>query len=314
MTDARQPTGAPPDATPPSPASAARLALLVATVGTGLAIGLAIGRAAREAGASPLLTAAAQAGMGGLLIWLVARRQGNKGDRWVLSYCLVNGGGSIALANGLLFWMAPVLGLGLIGMAMATSPILTGLFARAWGAPKGAISLAPTIVLGLAGVLIAYIPMLRLPDDPPWLALALLPLVPAALAFGNVHRTMAWPAGVSGTHLAAQMLLSGGVILLVLQAVIDPGQLIPPSAALVWLAAMGPVFAATYLVFFVLQREGGPVMLSQIGYVIAGVSFLLGHYGFGDPLEVLHLVGLALVAAGLVRLALAGRRRATPPA
>jgi drug/metabolite transporter (DMT)-like permease len=292
---------------PPAPQSASRLAGLVAFVGTGLALGLAIGRAARLEGASPLLTAACQAGLGGLLIWLVARRRRHTGDRWVLSYCLVNGGGSIALPNGLIFWMAPQIGLGLIGMAMALSPILTALFARAWGQPPGPIRLGPTIALGLAGVALAYVPTLQVPEAAPWLALSLLPLIPAALAFGNVHRTVAWPPGVSGTHLAAQMLLSGAIVLLVVQAVLDPAALIPPAGAVPWLAAMGPVFAGTYLLFFVLQREGGPVMLSQIGYVIAGVGFLIGHTAFGDPLDPLHMVGLALVALGLLRLALARR-------
>ncbi len=71
------------------------------------------------------------------------------------------------------------------------------------------------------------------------------------------------------------------------------------AAAYLLLLAEAAVTALAMLVFFDLQRRGGPVYLSLVGYVIAAMSVLLGALLFGERPQPLDLAGMAAIALSL---------------
>jgi drug/metabolite transporter (DMT)-like permease len=57
--------------------------------------------------------------------------------------------------------------------------------------------------------------------------------------------------------------------------------------------------AAMLALFFQLQVVGGPVTLSQIGTVSAGVGVLAGTIGLGERYPPIVWVGIAIIAVGI---------------
>jgi drug/metabolite transporter (DMT)-like permease len=61
--------------------------------------------------------------------------------------------------------------------------------------------------------------------------------------------------------------------------------------------------AAMFAVYFRLQAVGGPVYLSQIGYVGAGVGLLSGTMLLGERYQLLTWMGAAVIIVGVVMTA-----------
>ena len=74
-----------------------------------------------------------------------------------------------------------------------------------------------------------------------------------------------------------------------------------PAAVLAQAAAS----AAMFFLFFRLQRVGGPVTLSQIGAVAAGVGVCCGAVFLGERYPVIVWAGVGVIAAGLTLTAIA---------
>ena len=104
-----------------------------------------------------------------------------------------------------------------------------------------------------------------------WVAIALL--IPVCLALGNIYRTVDWPKDTGpielavGSHLASAAMLLTGIL------VLDGGASLGHLAA-VPLTTVAQMASASlmFVFFFRLQAVGGPVYLSQIGYVAAAVG------------------------------------------
>jgi len=144
------------------------------------------------------------------------------------------------------------------------------------------------------------------PDAPLfWIALTLCG--PVLLAAGNLYRTLRWPPGAAAESLAPGMLAAGGAWLVL--AAPAPGIDVAVDVGSIDLAFMlglqAAIFAAQFILLFVCQAHGGPVLLSLLGAVAAVFSlpiavFLLGEapppgLALGGGLIVL---GVALVAFG----------------
>ena len=72
--------------------------------------------------------------------------------------------------------------------------------------------------------------------------------------------------------------------------------------ALAPLAALAQVLVAgmTFPLFFRLQQKGGPVLLSQIGYVAAAVGLIAATFLLGEQYSLMTWVGAAVIAFGVV--------------
>jgi drug/metabolite transporter (DMT)-like permease len=286
------------------------LPLLLVT-GSLLGATFPLGKVAGEAGIDPFawafLIAAGSAAV--LLAALLARGEALRIDGRHLRYDLIAGLISLAIPNALVFSAIPRLGAGLTSIFFTMSPILTL-------ALSSLLRLRRLTGLGIAGIATGFLGALVIvlskgpvdrPADPAWLAVALL--VPVSLAAGNIYRTIDWPPGTSGVRLAAGTNIAAALVLALVSTLLSgrlalDGLAAAPGLSLIQVAVSAAIFA----VFFRLQAAGGPVYLSQIGYVAAAVALVSGSLLLGERYGALTWSGAAIIAAGIVMTTIAQLR------
>lgn len=277
--------------------------LLLVLNGTLLAAVYAFGKLARAGGIDALSLLAWQVGAAAVLITAVAiaRRQPPQFGGTVLRYGATAGMLGVAVPNLATFSAIAFLPAGLVGIVVALSPAFTYTIAAALGLERVHAQRAAGVLLGFAGVLLIMLPTGALPDADaaPWLLVALA--APLALALGNIYRTRAWPPGLAPLAAASSMLI-------VLAATIIPLALANGGVALpsgdfetADLALLGAAAGTTafYLTAFELQKRGGPVVTSQLGYVISVASLVLGMVFFAERPSAWVWFALGAVLAGI---------------
>ena len=131
-----------------------------------------------------------------------------------------------------------------------------------------------------------------------WVVIGLL--IPVMLASGNIYRTWGWPEGAGPIELAAgSHLAAAAMLLLVMLVTGQAGSLATLADTPLLSTAQVAASAGMFAFFFRLQAVGGPVYLSQIGYVGAAVGLLSGTAFLGERYEVLTWTGALIIAAGI---------------
>lgn len=267
-----------------------RLSAFRLLLSTGILLGFntPLGKLAHDSGISPASWSFAIAGGGAaiLLGFLLLQRQSIGYDRAHLRYYFFTALLSYVVPNLVLYAAIPRLGAGMAAIYFTLSPIITLslsilLRMRRPGALGGF-----GILLGCVGALLVIFSKgeLNRSTDLTWAFAALL--IPLSLAVGNIYRTRDWPADGAPLVLAMGSNAAASVFLMIAAVILDGAlpfaQLaIAPELVLVQVIIAAMMFA----LFFRLQVAGGPVYLSQIGYVAAatalviGVLFLGEHYG-----------------------------------
>ncbi|OYD85655.1 hypothetical protein CHT98_02510 [Azospirillum brasilense] len=298
---------------PPASRGAESLALLI-LVGGLIGVIFPVTKIAQAAGVPPLPWAFSMMLGAGVILAGLARVKGHVllptgplTGRY-LRYFAVSGLLSMALPNVVLFFVMPWLGAGLSAVVYTLPPILTLLMAVAVRIETPDRGRVAGILLGLIGALMIVGPRgsLPSPDLAGWMALAFV--MPAAVAAGNVYRTVAWPPGGQPVALAAGTMLGGagwvGLALLGTGAVAElPALGRAPGLALLQIA----VTALTYVLYFRLQVVAGPVYLSQIGYVATSVGLGTGTLLFGERYSPWVWGGAAVIVLGVLLVSF-GRR------
>ncbi|MFZ5676670.1 MAG: DMT family transporter [Pseudomonadota bacterium] len=278
------------------------LALLIVT-GALLGLTLPFGKLATGAGVPPILWPfVISLGAGGVLfLALVARRRSIALTPHRLRYFLIAALISYAIPNLLLFSAIPHLGAGYAGIMYTLSPIVTLILSILLGVRR------PN-TLGIAGIVVGFIGAVMVattrgeadrPADIFWVAIGLL--MPVFLALGNVYRTYDWPKDTGPIELAAGSHLATAAMLLA--AVLGLGQAgaFATLAGVPWLVLLQAVSAAAmFAVYFRLQAVGGPVYLSQIGYVAAAIGLGAGVLFLGEHYRLLTWVGAAIIVLGVI--------------
>ncbi len=254
------------------------LALLLLT-GTLLGLGPPLGKFGLAAGVPALAwTFLISAGAGALLAaGLLARGRFPALDGERIVFAMVAATLSYAIPNGLMFAAIPHVGAGYAGIMLTLSPVFTLTMALVFGVRR------PN-ALGIAGIAVGFVGAVIVaasrgevgrPAEPLWVAAGLA--VPLFLASGNIYRTVAWPKGAGPVELAAlSHLASAGLLLAAMVVTGEVGGLSALGAVPVAAALQVAVSTAMFALFFRLQAVGGPVYLSQIGYVGAAVGLLGG--------------------------------------
>lgn len=281
-----------------------RLAAVGLLLGTGSLIGATfpLGKLAAAAGVPPVAWAwAIAAGAGVLLLGraLATSRAVPVGPRH-LRYYAVAGAVSFVAPNVLMFAAIPRLGAGLTSVMLTLSPILTLAFSLALRLRRPDRLGIVGIATGLAGALVIVLSRGEVggPADPGWVAAALL--IPVFLAAGNVYRTVDWPEGADPLALAAGSNLTAAVMLLVAGALLEGPTGIAALAGAPGLTAVQVLASGVMLaLFFRLQAVGGPVYLSQVGYVAAAVGLVSGTLLLGERYPAATWLGALVVAAGV---------------
>lgn len=278
-------------------------AVLLLLTGTLIGLNFPVGKIAGEAGVSPMtwgLLISFGATLALLPLLMVTRKLVLPSKR-VLRYTMISALISFVTPNLLLLSVIPHTGAGYTGLMFALSPMFTLLLAAVFRlripGRLGRIGIA----IGLVGATVVGLSRGANPDGPgvEWLLAALA--IPVALAAGNVYRTLDWPQGVSpnvlafwGHAFASGVFLS---LLLLTRGTLPLNELAPAAgAALVQLLVAGMTFPA----YFQLQQKGGPVLLSQIGYVAAAVGLIAATVFLGEQYSLATWLGAGVIALGIV--------------
>jgi drug/metabolite transporter (DMT)-like permease len=282
-------------------------------LGTGSLLGATfpLGKLAAQDGVPPTAWAwAIAAGASALLYaYALARSRRVPLTPHHLRYYAVTAVLSFVAPNLLIFAAIPRLGAGLTSVMLTLSPIVTLFFSLVMGLRRPEWMGVLGIATGLVGALtiVMWRGEVTHPTHPAWIAGALL--IPVFLAAGNVYRTLDWPeradplALAIGSNLAAAALLSLAV--LGAEGASGFGQLAQsPGLAAAQILASAGMFA----LFFRLQAVGGPVYLSQIGYVAAAVGLGSGTLLLGEHYPAATWVGALIVAAGIALVTYAQAR------
>lgn len=286
--------------------------LLLLAVGMMLGLNFPLGKIALGAGVSPIVWAAViatgSALILGLAVLLIDRPLTL--DRNHLRYFAVTALVSYALPNILVFALIPRVGSGYTAIFFALSPMITvalSLLARL----RSPSPLELTgVAIGIVGALLVGTARGEMGRSVDWLWVVLGLVIPLSLAAGNVYRTLDWPKEAHPLWLAVGSNVVAAVLLTAL-SVATAGA--TTSATLVAIpgivAAQVAASATMFALFFRLQAIGGPVTLSQIGTVAAGVGIIAGTIGFGERYSAIVWTGVAVIAAGIA-LTLRARLRA----
>jgi drug/metabolite transporter (DMT)-like permease len=285
--------------------ASSRTAASLAPLGCLLAVGALLGLTANVvkvavAGGWPPLAFLFWATLGaGLVLLAAAVASGNKPGRTRrdIGYNFATGLLSIALPNALIFASISHVGASFAAICLALPPLLTYGLALALRMERPDALRALGVLFGLAGAMMLGLTKARGGAiDPLWILAALVS--PIFIALGNIYRTLRWPPGATALSLAPGMLLGGAALLLpylvATNASFLPSE--PGPASLAILLGQTLIFAATYAVYFVLQRLAGPVYLSQIGSVGAICGTALAVFVLGEP------AGAALALAAIAIL------------
>ncbi|RWI94290.1 DMT family transporter [Mesorhizobium sp.] len=278
------------------------LGLLIVTGGL-LGMTLPFGKLATAAGAPAMVWAfVISFGAGGVLLTtLLLLGQRIRLTAQKLRYFFITAGISYALPNLLMFSAIPHLGAGYTGIMFTLSPVITLVFSILLGVRR------PNL-LGIIGIIVGFIGAVMValtrgeagqPAEYFWVAVGLL--IPVSLAAGNIYRTIDWPEDTGpielavGSHLASATLLLIGILTLLGWQAFAPLGGVP-----LVVAAQVASASAMFAFFFRLQAVGGPVYLSQIGYVAAAVGLFAGTIFLGEHYQLLTWLGAAIITAGVL--------------
>lgn len=219
---------------------------------------------------------------------------------------------SVAGSNLLFFSAIPHVGAGFVALIISLPPLLTYLGALALGMERFQTVRALGVAAALAGAGVLAARKFSAPDASVfWVLIALCG--PVLLAIGNLYRTLRWPEGASPNALAPGMLIAAVVLL-------GATSLLPNFSLTVSLEGFLPlglitlqafIFAGQFQLLFLLQKTGGPVLLSLLGSVgaIVGVPVAVFLQGESPPDGL--ILGASLIALGVALVTWGGMKMMT---
>jgi len=278
------------------------LGLLIVTGGL-LGLTLPFGKLATANGVPAMLWAfVISGGAGGVLLLVLAmRRQLSALTTHRLRYFAIAAAISYAIPNLLMFSAIPHLGAGYAGIMFTLSPVITLVLSILLGVRRPSLLGILGIAVGFVGAVLVALTrgQAERPADLFWVVIGLL--IPVSLAAGNIYRTYDWPKDTgpielaAGSHLAAALMLLAGLIAL------GEGGSFALLPHVPWLVVAQIASASTmFAVFFRLQAVGGPVYLSQIGYVAAAVGLASGVLFLGEHYRLLTWLGAVIIVVGVI--------------
>jgi drug/metabolite transporter (DMT)-like permease len=276
--------------------------LLVVT-GALLGLTLPFGKLAGEAGVPPAVWALLVSAGTGLVLFtaLLANGAGLRLDAHRLRYFGIVAAISYALPNLLMFSAMPHLGAGYTGIMFTLTPVITLLLSLVLGVRRPSALGVAGIAVGFAGAVLVASTRgeAGAPAALSWVLVGLV--IPVSLSAGNVYRTWDWPKEAGPIELAAGSNLAAAAMLALFVASSGNAGAIGGLSGLKLLSAAQVASAAgMFAFFFRLQAVGGPVYLSQIGYVAAAIGLLSGTLFLGERYEAATWLGALIIGAGVV--------------
>lgn len=277
----------------------AKAAGLLVLNGAVIAVNTILARQAAGAGVAPLLYAFASAAGAALALGAFrATRGGVRIPSIVARYGALAGFLSVAVPQALIYSASAYVSAGIASLAYAFPTPLTFALAALVGLERATLGRAVGIGIAFAGaVLLALSRATSLSGEGLWVGLAML--APVAIACGNIYRQRYWPKGAEPLDLAFAM-SAGGALWLLLALVPTGGLAVPSAAGAAYLGLAALVATGGNVIYFELQRTGGIVSFSQIGYVGAVLGLLGGVVLLGERYAALTWIAAGIIALGIV--------------
>lgn len=282
--------------------------VLLLVVGTFTGLNLPLSKIAVTSGVSPLAWAWLLSASAALSLGVLAWRNGPipRPRGQAARYVVLAGGVSFVVPHLLLFAVIPHVGAGYSGLMLAASPIFTlALWVLLGKKAPGRMGYLG-IGLGFFGTALVALAQGQGLNAPGvfWLVIAVA--VPAILALGNVYRTLDWPKGASMPVLAFWAYLVATVVSGIVWIAVDGLGSIRAVAEVPGVTAVQiAVSAMAGPLYFRLQRDGGPVLLSQMGNVAAAVALISGTVLLGEVYPRATWVGTGIIGLSLIAAYLA---------
>jgi drug/metabolite transporter (DMT)-like permease len=202
---------------------------------------------------------------------------------------------------------------GLASIFNATMPIWTVVIAHFWTSDeKITLNRAIGVSLGLAGVSVMIGPELlseAFVDIANTFA-GQLAILAATFSYGlaavYARRFKLW--GIAPMAVATGQLCASTIIMLPIMIIVDEPWTLTMPGSDVWAAIFGIALlssALTYYLYFKLLESNGATAVSLVTLMIPASAVFLGVFVLGEILEIKHMIGLAIIALGL--LAIDGR-------
>lgn len=238
-----------------------------------------------------------------LLVISALRRNLPPVNARTIEYYAVSALLGVAGANLIFFSAIPHVGAGFVALIITLPPLLTYVGALTLKMERFRVMRAAGVLSALAGAITLAANKLSAPDaNHLWILLALIG--PVLLAIGNIYRTLRWPKGVSGDALAPGMLIAAAITLLAVGLLPGFSLSVPTDRYLptLLIALQAVVFAGQFLLLFLLQKSGGPVLLSLLGSVGAVVGVPVAVLLQGETAPEGLLLGILLIGTGITLL------------
>jgi len=283
-------------------------------MGAGACLGVSttLAKVAGGMGLSPLAYLAWSVLGAAFVLTAAAARRGQLPpvNRRTLEYFAVSALVTLAATNLILFSAVSHVGVGFVSLTLTLPPLLTYVGALLFRMERFQALRFAGVAAALAGAGVLAFEKLAVPDAPVfWVLLALTG--PVLLAIGNIYRTLRWPPGVPAEALAPGMVCAAAAMLIAASLLPGFSLALPADwqAPLLLILIQSGVFTAQFLLMFVLQKAGGPVLLSLLGGVGAVVAIPVAVFLLGEaPPEGLFF-GALLIAAGIAGVTVGGIRK-----
>ena len=296
--------------TVPNPALPKALLSLLAA-GACLGISTTLAKVAGGMGLSPLAFLAWSVLGAALVLTGAAARRGQLPpiNRRTLEYFGVSALVTLAASNLIFFSAVEHVGVGFVSLTITLPPLLTYAGALFFRMERFQALRFAGVAAALAGAGVLAFEKLAVPDAPVfWVLLTLAG--PVLLAIGNIYRTLRWPPGVPAEALAPGMVGAAAAMLLAASLLPSFSLSLPADwqEPLLLILIQSGVFTAQFLLMFVLQKSGGPVLLSLLGGVGAIVAVPIAIFLLGEAPPKGLFFGALLITAGIAGVTVGGMR------
>jgi drug/metabolite transporter (DMT)-like permease len=204
----------------------------------------------------------------------------------------------------LLFWAQTHIASGVASILNATTPLFTLVVAHFLTVDeKMNATKVAALLLGLGGVAVLVGPsaMTRL-NAGFWGQLACLGAA-FSYALAGVYGRRFQRMGITPMEAAAGQVTASAILILPIMLAIDQPWALPASPSLaIWAALAGLALLSTalaYVLYFHILAEAGATNLLLVTFLIPVTAILLGAAFLGERLELRHVAGMAMIAAGL---------------
>lgn len=245
-----------------------------------------------------------------LILTAVLRHQPSPINKSSLEYYLIAALVSVAGPNFIFFSAIPQVGASFVALVITLPPLLTYLGALLLKMERFNPLRALGVILALTGAGVLAANKLNTPNASIfWIATAFCG--PVLLAIGNLYRSLHWPSNASPSALAPGMLIAATLQLGLLGLL--PNLSIAVSLenlpALLIIGLQACIFAAQFQILFILQKAGGPVLLSLLGSTAALFAVPIAIFVQGEPTPEGLALGALLIALGVASVTWGGIRK-----